>query len=902
MPNYLRKGRVVCKNLSAPSKEKYRRILKMKKVLSFVLVLTLVLGSFSMVFAAEGDSTTDGAVTAPEQTTTDSAVTEPAPTEPAKTDSSLSATQLTDIDGTANEDAIIANCDLGIITGYEDKTFKPDQAVNRAEFAAMITRMLGVPESALAGYSKTSFNDMSGYGWANSYVGFCEAKGIVNGRGNGAFAPGATITVNEAVTMVLRAAGYTNNSAELVGNWPSNYVTLGKRLGIYDDVSSDTVINRGNAAQVIYNTLTIKVVAVDADGKTTDAYVEDSVAKTVIEVYLDCEATDWMVYEKTDADTSVVNTMKYIGAYLKAFRNDDGDVIAIGDVVSTFLTGDYTKADEEFEANGVTYTMKTTDQTYDNDNDKTDTDLIPVGMINSVTTPGAVVTAGGIVTDGAYTLAVNVSGKTIKEVYSVNQWVAEEAFLYADDMLDGTKLNGYQFTEDDDDNIDVDSFALYGATDVTKIAKDSVVDIYLDKPGNSKNGEIVKVAVGTKTVEGKITVVDDGDYTIAKTTYTAADNFSDDKDKLDDDSLGETGTAYLNYDGKIALWAVDDADSDNYAIVTDTVVTSGRDSMLKLIDKNGEEKDYVLTSDVKKDAGDTDSEFTSASKTSVGALAIGDLVTFSLDKNGKISSIDHLAWNVSNQTEKLNKNRTLLGNTKLDNGVIVFSYDDANIADAGFATLALADAEADKDLVGTYAYQDGSSIAVLLIQDKYTGAESIYAVLNSVKSSYNEADDKAFLVEGLAAGKDYTAYTGDRDLTVLKNFTLDSATAGVFKLTVDASGMITDAEQTTGEEFTKVASAPAVGYVVDKDGNYLIKVDTDPDHNTTASATTAGATWFTIDPNAVVYEYSTADAEYSVAKLGDIKKQKNSIDPSKVYLYQMDDDSEVVDFIIVVND
>ena len=66
----------------------------MKKVLSFVLVLTLVLGSFSMVFAASD---------------------------------TRSGSQLTDIADSANADAIIANCDLGIITGYTDGSFKPEQ-------------------------------------------------------------------------------------------------------------------------------------------------------------------------------------------------------------------------------------------------------------------------------------------------------------------------------------------------------------------------------------------------------------------------------------------------------------------------------------------------------------------------------------------------------------------------------------------------------------------------------------------------------------------------------------------------------------------------------------------------------------------------------------------------------
>ena len=142
----------------------------------------------------------------------------------------------------------------------------------------MLTRMLGVPDSALTGYAKTSFTDMSGYGWANSYIGFCEAKGIINGYGDGTFGPGRTVTVNEAITMTLRAIGYTNNSSELVGAWPSNYVTLGKRLGLYDDVATTTTIDRGSAAQVIYNALTCTVVAVDADGKTTDAYVDKDTA------------------------------------------------------------------------------------------------------------------------------------------------------------------------------------------------------------------------------------------------------------------------------------------------------------------------------------------------------------------------------------------------------------------------------------------------------------------------------------------------------------------------------------------------------------------------------------------------------------------------------------------------
>ena len=822
----------------------------MKKVLSFVLVLTLVLGSFSMVFAASD---------------------------------TRSGSQLTDIADSANADAIIANCDLGIITGYTDGSFKPDQSVTRAEFAAMLTRMLGVPDSALTGYAKTSFTDMSGYGWANSYIGFCEAKGIINGYGDGTFGPGRTVTVNEAITMTLRAIGYTNNSSELVGAWPSNYVTLGKRLGLYDDVATTTTIDRGSAAQVIYNALTCTVVAVDADGKTTDAYVDKDTknAKTVIEVYLDCTPTGWIVYTKGDADDSVINTMSYIGAYVKAFRNDDDDVIAIAEVKSTFLTGDYTEADDEFETDDVTYDLVKSNINYkDEDNDTQATQM----FVNGKNTT----TGNAFDEDGTYTIAAKVSGKTIKEVYSISKWTAEEAFLFENDMLDteDNKLDGYTFVEDDNGSIDEKSFALLGVSSLNDIKEDNVVEVYLETPEDSDT-DIVRIEVGTETVEGKITVVNtDGDeFTIGGKVYSIADSFSADEDDLTKASLGDTGTAYLNYKGEIALWKVEDADAENYAIVTDTVTNVGRDDTIILLDKNGEEKEYVLTDDAKKDDGEEDSEFTGNGKTSVGALEIGDLVTFSLDRNGKIDSLEYLAYTGSNVSDKeVNKNRTLFGNSKLDNGVVVFSYDDNTLADSDFAVLNLADVETEKELQGTYYYMDGSSIAVMLIKDKYTGADSIYAVINSALAGYNADDDKAFKVEGFANGKAYTGWTADRNTGDLKA-EFDAAKIEVYKLTIDSNDVITDAEITTGEAF--VADAPINGDITDKDGNYLIQVE---------------GTWYTIDPNAVVYSYSVADKEFDTAKLSDIKKERNSIEASTVYLYQMDDDSEVVDFIIIYDD
>ena len=252
--------------------------------------------------------------------------------------------------------------------------------------------------------------------------------------------------------------------------------------------------------------------------------------------------------------------------------------------------------------------------------------------------------------------------------------------------------------------------------------------------------------------------------------------------------------------------------------------------------------------------------------------------------------LEYLAYTGSDVSDKeVNKNRTLFGNSKLDNGVVVFSYDgvaDKNstaLENSDFAVLNLADVETEKELQGTHYYMDGSSIAVMLIKDKYTGADSIYAVLNSALAGYNADDDKAFKVEGFANGKEYVGWTADRNTGDLSDAFGTAEDVKVYKLTIDSNDVITDAEITTGEAFVN-ATIPVVGDITDKDGNYLIQVE---------------GTWYTIDPNAVVYSYSVADKEFDTAKLSDIKKERNSIEASKVYLYQMDDDSEVVDFIII---
>ena len=72
--------------------------------------------------------------------------------------------------------------------------------------------------------------------------------------------PGKTISLNEAVTISLRAIGYTTNSSELVGAWPANYVTKGQEKGLYEKVPGNLKsLDKQICAQIVYNLLKIPI-------------------------------------------------------------------------------------------------------------------------------------------------------------------------------------------------------------------------------------------------------------------------------------------------------------------------------------------------------------------------------------------------------------------------------------------------------------------------------------------------------------------------------------------------------------------------------------------------------------------------------------------------------------------
>lgn len=152
-----------------------------------------------------------------------------------------------------NARAIDALTELGVLAGYEDKTFKPESTITRAEFATVICRFINKATEAQGMKGVTNFQDVSSEHWANGYINYAFQNGIISGIGDGLFAPEENVTQIQAIKMILGAGGY-------VTDYPQGYANLATNMFIWDNANeSDIPLTRELAAKYLYNALTVTV-------------------------------------------------------------------------------------------------------------------------------------------------------------------------------------------------------------------------------------------------------------------------------------------------------------------------------------------------------------------------------------------------------------------------------------------------------------------------------------------------------------------------------------------------------------------------------------------------------------------------------------------------------------------
>lgn len=210
-----------------------------KKIISLVLALVMVLGTFTSVFAE--------------------------PTKKAEAKKAEAGEKVEKVVGKDNKIQYVI--DKKLVEGYEDGNYGLDKNIKRSEITRLLVLANGNEELAkqLQGSMKI-YSDVDTKHWANGVITVgttvpSDANGIamLAGYPDGSFKPENDVTYAELAKMLVVLAK-EDLTADMVKNakWASSWMTWAAELGILNDVTvvdSNKAANRADAFTMVYNAL-----------------------------------------------------------------------------------------------------------------------------------------------------------------------------------------------------------------------------------------------------------------------------------------------------------------------------------------------------------------------------------------------------------------------------------------------------------------------------------------------------------------------------------------------------------------------------------------------------------------------------------------------------------------------
>ncbi len=120
---------------------------------------------------------------------------------------------LTDIQGHWAAAFIQSLVSRNLITGFPDNTFKPESALTRAQFAAIVAKSFNLPLKQPA----TNFSDVSANFWAAEAITKANRMGFITGFPDGTFRPGLNLTRTQAIVALVNGLGLSGGALSLLG-------------------------------------------------------------------------------------------------------------------------------------------------------------------------------------------------------------------------------------------------------------------------------------------------------------------------------------------------------------------------------------------------------------------------------------------------------------------------------------------------------------------------------------------------------------------------------------------------------------------------------------------------------------------------------------------------------------
>ncbi len=267
--------------------------------------------------------------------------------------------------------------DIGVIKGTSDTEFSPDEKVTREQMAMLLFRLMIGKDSA-GRINSTSFTDLyddtyhGAISWAN-------ASGYILGTSATTFEPTEGITMQDAMTMLVRALGH--DTAKMNAGYPWTYIDTALKLGLDDgmeDVDYTKVLTRAEIAGLLYNAVTAEylIPKTAANGSTfyesttiaervfgyeisesvivaTNSYALEGVSSVTKEGYITVHTDDGLITVKYDELELEGDADAHLGrSYKLVYKRDDksGLVSVIGCTeLGKSVAAEKIEVDEDYE-------------------------------------------------------------------------------------------------------------------------------------------------------------------------------------------------------------------------------------------------------------------------------------------------------------------------------------------------------------------------------------------------------------------------------------------------------------------------------------------------------------------------------------------------------------------------
>ena len=145
-----------------------------------------------------------------------------------------------------------------IMVGDSSGNLNLDSTVTRAEYAKMLV-CASTSKDSVAGTSNSSpFKDVPYTHWAAGYIKTAVQQGWLSGYLDGSYKPNKTVTLEEAVTGVLKLLGYS--TTDLSGSYPYAQLAMYRSLGLNTRITAaqGSSMTRRSMMYLFYNLLNTK--------------------------------------------------------------------------------------------------------------------------------------------------------------------------------------------------------------------------------------------------------------------------------------------------------------------------------------------------------------------------------------------------------------------------------------------------------------------------------------------------------------------------------------------------------------------------------------------------------------------------------------------------------------------